>query len=211
MSTAAAAPRPAPSSPDWSTLPVFPLGTVLFPGGTLPLRVFEKRYVDMTRDCMRNGTPFGVCLIREGREVGAPALPHDIGCLAEIHDWDMQTPGVLSLVTRGTRRFRIRSTRAQDDGLVRAVAAPLDDDPEVATDESHAAIIALLKVILERVPAAYRPETSRFESIGWVANRLAELLPIQPLARQRLMELDDPAERLVIIQRYLAEQGLRQD
>ena len=211
MNTTSATPRPAPSSPDWSTLPVFPLGTVLFPQGVLPLRVFEKRYVDMTRECMRSGVPFGVCLIREGSEVGAPALPHEIGCLAEIHDWDMQTPGVLSLVTRGTRRFRIRSTRAQADGLVRAVAAPLDDDPVLATDDSHASVIALLKVVLERVPAAIRSLPPCFDDVGWVANRLAELLPIQPLARQRLMELPDPAERMAIIQRYLAEQGLRQD
>jgi Lon protease-like protein len=201
----------SPAGLDWACLPIFPLGTVLFPGGALPLRVFEKRYVDMTRDCMRTGTPFGVCLIREGREVGAPAVPHDIGCLAEIHDWDMETPGVLSLSTRGSRRFRIRSTRAEPDGLVRAVATPLVDDPAVGLGTEFAGCVAILKLVLERVPAPMlAPPPHRFDDAGWVANRLAELLPIQLLARQRLMELENPVERLSIIRRYLGDQGLRQ-
>ena len=81
--------------PDWSSLPIFPLGTVLFPGGALPLKGFEARYIDMTRECMKSGMPFGICLIKEGAEVGSPAVPHTIGCLATITDWDMQQLGVL--------------------------------------------------------------------------------------------------------------------
>ena len=195
--------------PDWSSLPLFPLGSVLFPDGTLPLRVFEARYVDMTRECMKNGRPFGVCLIREGHEVGAPAVPHDIGCLAEIHDWDMEQLGVLSIRTRGTIRFRIQSTRPQSNGLIRATAVPIEPDDAVIVHEQFAACGAILKAILPRLPADYIAEPHRFADAGWLSNRLAEVLPIQPLARQRLMELDDPEMRLTIIQRYLAEQGLK--
>ena len=85
---------------------------MLFPGGVLPLRVFEARYMDMTRDCIRDNKPFGVCLIREGREVGAPAVPEPVGCLARIAEWDMQQLGVMTLRTVGTERFRLLSTRS---------------------------------------------------------------------------------------------------
>ena len=100
-----------------SDLPLFPLQTVLFPGGRLPLRIFEQRYMDMAKECLRENLPFGVCLIREGREVGEPALPEDVGCTARIVEWDMPQLGVLQVVTRGERRFRIRSHRVQTDGL----------------------------------------------------------------------------------------------
>jgi Lon protease-like protein len=182
---------------------------VLFPDGTLPLRVFEARYIDMTRECMKSGSPFGVCLIKEGREVGTPAVPHQIGCLAEIHDWDMEQLGVLSIRTRGTLRFRIHSTRHESNGLIRATAVPIEADAIIAVEEELAPCGAILKAILPKLPADYIAEPHRFGDAGWLSNRLAEILPIQPLARQRLMELEDPGMRLTIIHRYLSEQGLK--
>src|SRR5258706_15580178 len=106
-------------------LPLFPLNPVLFPGGRLPLRIFEQRYMEMAKACLRDGSPFGVCLIREGAEVGAPATPVDIGCLARIAEWDMEQLGVLQVVARGERRFRVLERRAQADGLLRASIEPL--------------------------------------------------------------------------------------
>ena len=103
-------------------IPIFALHTVLFPRGILPLRVFEARYLDMTRACMRKDTPFGVCLIREGKEVGAPATPEAVGCLAHITDWDMQQLGMLHLKALGGERFRILRTRSNAQGLVTAEA-----------------------------------------------------------------------------------------
>jgi len=99
--------------------PLFPLGTVLFPGGRLPLRVFEQRYLEMAKSCLRDGASFGVCLIREGAEVGAPATPESVGCTARITQWDMQQLGVLQIVAQGEQRFRILERRLQDDGLAR--------------------------------------------------------------------------------------------
>ena len=86
-------------------VPLFPLNTVLFPGGLLPLRLFEQRYLEMAKGCLRDGTPFGVCLIREGAEVGTPATHEDVGCLARIVQWDMQQLGLLQLVAQGAERF----------------------------------------------------------------------------------------------------------
>ena len=103
---------------------------MLFPGGGLPLRIFEARYMDMAKTCLREGTPFGVCLIREGKEVGAPATPFDVGTLATIESWDMQQLGVLQIVARGGRRFRILDCLAQPDGLLRATAELLPDDAD---------------------------------------------------------------------------------
>ena len=196
--------------PDWSRLAIFPLGTVLFPGGILPLRVFEARYVDMTRDCMKRGAPFGVCLIKEGSEVGVPAIPHEIGCLAEIQDWDMQQLGVLNISTRGTRRFRIESTHCEPNGLICARAEPLDDDAGAAVSSAYSSCGEILKALLPRLPPAQMPqEPHLFDDAGWLSNRLAEILPMPPLARQRLMELPDPCMRLEIIHRFLGQQGLK--
>ncbi len=200
---------PATVAPDWKHLPIFPLGTVLFPGGQLPLRVFEARYVDMTRDCMKRGTPFGVCLIREGSEVGTPALPHVIGCLAEIHDWDMQQLGVLQIKTAGTYRFRIESTSVAADGLIRALAHRIADDPVLAVRPELTSCATLLKALLPRLPAEMMPQPHYFDEAGWLANRLAEVLPIPPLAKQKLMELEDPDLRLTTIHRFLEQQGLK--
>lgn len=195
--------------PDWNRLPIFPLGTVLFPGGALPLRVFEARYVDMTRECMKSGAPFGVCLIREGAEVGAPAVPHDIGCLAHIVDWDMQQLGLLHVKTRGTRRFRIGATTLEPGGLLRARAQVLPADAPAGVAPEFASLVAVLKAVLPRVPAELMPEPHRFDDATWLSNRLAEVLPIAPLARQKLMELDDAPSRLSIIHQFLGQQGLK--
>jgi Lon protease-like protein len=163
----------------------------------------------MTRECMKSGSPFGVCLIKEGAEVGTPAVPHEIGCLAEIRDWDMQQLGVLSIKTRGTRRFRIVGSRVEPDGLIRAKAEPIADDAPVAIRAEYSRLSAIMQDILPRVPADLVPQPHAFEDATWLSNRLSELLPIPPLARQKLMELEDADMRLEIIYRFLGQQGLK--
>jgi len=200
---------PAYQEPDWSNLPIFPLGTVLFPGGALPLKVFETRYVDMTRECMKAGTPFGICLIKEGAEVGAPATPHEVGCLAVITDWDMQQLGVLQIKTRGAQRFRILSSHAEANGLIRASAEPIADDPVTGVRGELASCMVLLQAVLPKVPADLIPEPHDFNNAAWLSNRLSEVLPIPNLAKQKLMELEDPDSRLEIIHKYLEQQGLK--
>jgi Lon protease-like protein len=209
LTEAAGSATTASSATDFSRLPIFPLGTVLFPGGALPLRVFEARYVDMTRECMKSGSPFGVCLIKEGTEVGAPAVPHATGCLAEIRDWDMQQLGVLSIQTRGTRRFRIMETSVAPDGLIRARAEPIDTDAPASIRAEFSQLQAILRDIIPKVPAELIPEPHLFDDAIWLSNRLSELMPVPALAKQKLMELEDADMRLEIIYRFLGQQGLK--
>jgi uncharacterized protein len=202
--------EPPGGAPDITNLPIFPLGTVLFPGGVLPLRVFEARYVDMTRECMKAGTPFGVCLIKSGAEVGVPAVPHETGCLATITDWDMTEPGILQIRTQGMQRFQLAQTRTEKNGLIRAQVTLLPPDEAVPVRAAFSSCALLLSALMPKLPAGAIAEPHRFEESGWLANRIAELLPIQPLAKQKLMELQDPDARLEIIHKFLEQQGLKQ-
>ena len=176
-------------------MPLFPLHTVLFPGGRLPLRIFEQRYMDMAKACLRDGAPFGVCLIREGAEVGAPATPSEVGTLARIGDWDMPQLGLLQVVARGEQRFRIRERRVQPDGLARASIEVLAEDPDAAVPPDYAPLVKLLERVIEQHPELFeRPH--QLDSCAWVSGRLAELLPLPLPAKQALLELGDGRVRL---------------
>jgi len=195
-----------------SDIPIFPLSTVLFPGGVLPLRVFEARYMDMVRDCMQREAPFGVCLITRGGEVGEAAEHEPAGCLAHIRGWDMEQLGVLQLRTVGGGRFRIVDRRVGRNGLIRASADPLPEDPRVAVPDEMADCVMLLRRIVddlrEREPDAERrmiAEPCDFESAAWVGNRLCEFLPIAPAAKHKLMLLDEPLSRLSVVQHWLQQ------
>lgn len=189
-------------------LPIFPLHAVLFPGGVLPLRVFEARYIDMTRDCMKRGVPFGVCLIREGNEVGAAAVPEAVGCAATITDWDMQQLGVLSITAVGQERFRIVDSRVASNGLITATAEMIPDGPSLPVPAESKACVSLLRAIVAQVGEKHVPPPHQFNDTAWVGYRLSELLPIPRAAKQKLLELDDSLSRLEIISRYLEQNGL---
>ena len=186
-------------------IPLFPLGTVLFPGGLLPLRIFEQRYLEMAKNCLRAGTPFGVCLIREGSEVGAPATHEDLGCLARITQWDMQQFGLLQLVAQGGERFRVRATRIRTDGLILADIEILAEDADTPIPEKFRACRQLLERIVAEHGERLFARPFMLDSSAWVAARLAEVLPLPSAARQKLLELDDTQKRLEIIQRQLVE------
>ncbi len=174
---------------------MFPLNTVLFPGGRLPLRIFETRYMDMAKACLRDNAPFGVCLIREGQEVGAPAVPAGVGCLARIGEWDMPQLGLLQITARGESRFRILERRVQADGLARASIEMLDEAADGPVAEAFRQCVKLLERVIEQHPALFeRPH--RLDSCAWVSSRLAEVLPLPLEAKQALLELDDGRTRL---------------
>ena len=191
-----------------SELPLFPLNTVLFPGSRLPLKVFEARYMDMVRNCMRESSAFGVCLIAEGNEVGAPAVPHDVGTSAHIVEWDMAQLGVLHVAARGEQRFRILHRAAQPDGLIRAVVSWLDESPVTAIPEHFADIVPLLRAVVSDAGVDAMPEPHDFDDANWVGYRYAEILPIPPKAKQKLLELEDPLLRLSILREFLLQRGL---
>ncbi len=197
---------------------LFPLNTVLFPDGVLPLRVFETRYMDMVRDCMQAQAPFGVCLITQGAEVGTPAATEAIGCLARIVDWDMKQLGVLSIRCRGGQRFRIAERSVEPNGLVRAEVELLPDDDDSPLAPEHAPCADLLRRVIDDLGASAADDEDRpplpfeapfqLDSSTWVGNRLCEVLPVPLKAKQKLMELDDPFTRLEIITQYLKQHSV---
>lgn len=195
-------------------VPLFPLATVLFPEGLLPLRIFETRYMDMIRECMKSERPFGVCRIVRGNETGVAADHEPIGCLAKIVSWDMPQLGLLHVTAVGEQRFAVETRRVEPNALVRADLRLMSVDPPVAVPDEFAPCIELLRRLVteleqrggSRYCAVAKPY--RFDVAGWAANRLAEFLPIDPAARQKLLEIDEPLARLGSVSRILVERGV---
>ncbi|MEO7727697.1 MAG: LON peptidase substrate-binding domain-containing protein [Burkholderiales bacterium] len=186
---------------------IFTLNTVLFPGGTLPLKIFEQRYIEMTKTCISEERPFGVCLIKEGRETGTPAVPQDIGCLARITQWDMPQLGVFHLQVEGLQRFRLLSSEVEKNGLISATIEPLADDQEVAPEETLCSDV--LKAIIDKIGAEHFPSPQRFDDAAWIGYRLSEVLPISLHVKQQLLRMTDPQARLSQLGQILTAQGLR--
>ena len=195
-------------APQAAGLPLFPLNAVLFPGGTLPLRVFEQRYMTLVKDCLKRESTFGICLIAEGAEVGAPAVPHKVGTQARIVAWDMTQPGILNITVRGEARFRILSSEAGRAGLLQARVEPIAAEPEMPVPEALAALVPLLQAMAADAGAERLPPPHRFDDAAWVGYRFCELLPIPAIARQKLLALEDPISRLEIVFKFLAQRNL---
>jgi Lon protease-like protein len=185
---------------------IFPLGTVLFPGAALPLKIFEQRYIEMTKTCLRDERPFGVCLIKEGREVGDPALPHTVGCLATIEQWDMPQMGLFHLLARGGDRFRLIDSRTAKNGLMTGVIERLPQD--APADEVDDACRRVLEMIIERVDVSRFGKPFQLDDASWVGFRLAEILPLDMQVKQELLEMTQAAQRLSRIRALLMEEGL---
>lgn len=184
------------------------MNTVLFPGGLLPLKIFEQRYIEMTKTCLRDSSPFGVCLIREGREVGAAAVPEPVGCLAAIERWDMPQFGLFHLIARGGERFRIRDMRVAPNHLLSAVVEPVPSD--AAADQVDSLCRDVLQAVIEKVGANQFPAPLRLDDASWVGYRLAEVLPLGARVKQELLETTDAGQRLERLRALLVEQGLRE-
>jgi Lon protease-like protein len=186
-------------------LPLFPLGTVLFPGGLLPLRIFEQRYMEMAKACLRDSSPFGVCLISEGSEVGAAASHHDVGCVARILKWDMQQVGILNIVAQGEERFRVVSQEVRANQLIVGEVDMLPEVADVPVDARHDGCVKLLERIAAEHGERLFAKPWRFESSAWVGARLAEVLPLPTSAKQQLLEMNDCLKQLDILQRLLRQ------
>jgi Lon protease-like protein len=192
-------------------LPLFLLKTVLFPGGVLPLKVFEQRYIEMAKTCLRDGAPFGVCLITKGDEVAAGGAPPEfaqLGTIATFSSWDVQEPGILHVTANGAERFRVQSHRVERSGLVVAEAVRIPAEPSVALAEGYAQMAKLLEVLAARVGSRQFPEATAYDDASWVGHRLAELLPLPPSIKQGMLEINDSAVRLSLLQKFLQQQGL---
>ena len=188
-------------------LPIFPLNTVLFPGGRLPLKIFEQRYLDMTRDCLRDNQPFAVFLIREGAEVGASATCEEVGCVASIAEWEMPQLGIFHLLTEGREKARVVRQWSEANGLVRGEVQLLRAETPVAVATEFQRCAEILKLIIERTGEEFFPHPPRYEDALWVGYRLAEVLPMELPARQKLLELSEPQERMRVVRDLMRTQG----
>ena len=191
----------------FADLPLFPLGSILFPGGTLALKIFEQRYLEMAKTCLKTDAPFGVALIREGNEVGIPAVPEMVGTLAYVTAWDMQNLGILEVRVTGAGRFKLESHSVSKNGLISGQGSLLPDDPHSECPE-YAACAEFLRKIFTKIDSRETAIPHRFDDAGWVGYRLTELLPFNNAVKQKMLELTDARIRLEILHRYLVDQRL---
>lgn len=190
-----------------TTIPLFPLHTVLFPGGPLRLRIFEPRYLTMIGRCMREESGFGVALIEQGREAGGRARTVGVGTLARIVDFEQLAGGLLGITALGERRFRIVAVHIQDDGLNLADVDWLSEQHDVTIPHEHEILAQLLQRAFEQAGSTYAQER-RYNDASWVSMRLAEILPLQSAERQEMLEMDDARERLNRLRARLDLSGL---
>lgn len=197
--------RPADTAP--AKLPVFPLGSVLFPGGLLSLRIFEARYMDMAKACLKNNSPFGIVLIKSGSEVGVPAEPEKVGTLARILEWDMQDLGILQVRVRGEQRFRLSTHYILSNGLMIGEMELIPPDLPVACPELPPCA-AFLRKVLTQTGRMTADSEAKFTDAEWVSLRITEMLPFGNSVKQKMLELTDVRMRLEVLHRFLHDQQL---
>ncbi len=195
---------------EYHEIPLFPLRTVLFPGGRLPLRIFEPRYTDMIGKCMRESRSFGVVLIRQGRDARLgpedvqPRI-FDIGTEANIVDFNQLEAGMLGILAQGGSKFRVVQSWELKDHLLMGRIEHLPEEPSGIATTEHRPLLDILRALLkhpmiERLNLAIDFDDAR--DLSW---RLAELLPIEPESKQRLLALSRPGERLAALNEIVDE------
>lgn len=194
------------------SVPLFPLRTVLFPGGVLPLKIFEARYVDMIKACLKDECAFGVVLLTRGDEVARKDSPAPqfagIGTLARIASWDMPQLGILHISTEGGSRFRVESHAFDPSGLAVGRIVPIAAERRAALPESHAPLARLLELVATRIGPANFPAERDYDDATWVGYRLAELLPLPLTVKQSMLEINDALVRLEVLHQFLQQQGV---
>lgn len=183
-------------------VPLFPLNTVLFPGGPLPLRIFESRYLDMISDCLKKDRRFGILLIRDGGETG-PATTFDVGTLAKITDWYQGSDGLLGVTAVGEQRFRLTSSHRLADGLNVGEVDLLPGEASMALPDDYKALAHILAGVLDDLGRLYETLERRFDDASWISYRFVEILPISAEQKQRCLESNDPLERLKFVHEVL--------
>ncbi|NCF13806.1 MAG: peptidase S16 [Gammaproteobacteria bacterium] len=181
---------------------LFPLNTVLFPGGPLPLRVFEPRYLDMISRCMKEDAPFGVLLIRDGHEAG-PATTHHVGTLARVTDWYQGSDGLLGITAIGTERFRLHSAEQLGDGLNVGEVELVPPTQPMALPNEFKALPPILESVLNDLGRLYEGLERKYDDAAWVAWRFIEILPIDLQTKQAVLESDDISACLKLVEEVL--------
>lgn len=188
------------------TLPLFPLNTVVFPGGVQPLRIFEQRYLTMVKQAIADNTAFGICAIREGAETGTPAVPYTVGTLVHVIDWDMPQNGILHIDTLAQERFVIRSTEVNSSGLLMGTVESVSSEPAMAIPDDLELAVEILRHIVDEYGDTHFPAPHAFDNAVWVGYRLSEVLPLKLNIKQDLLEMNDSLTRLRILTEFLKKQ-----
>ena len=177
-------------------VPLFPLNTVMFPAGVLPLRIFEPRYLDMVSDCLRHDTEIGVILIEDGNEIGEAAHTYPVGTLATISYWNKRNDGLLGITLRGSRRFEVIDTEIQPNQLIMATVDLLPESPRLEIQQKYQGMASLLKKIISQLEPPYTTMPVHYDDLEWISARLVELLPMPLDYKQELLEHGDVFLRL---------------
>lgn len=180
-------------------LPLFPLSGIVMPEGLMPLRLFERRYIDMVTNCLRAGSGFGICLIRDGREAGRPAEPYPLGTEVEIVDFDQGADGLLHITARGVREFTVLTYAANDSQLLIGEVTPRADGGPTPMEPAFETLAAKLDLILRYVEPDFSYPEKRLDDADWVCHRLLELLPLAAPAKYELLQMDSNRERLATL------------
>jgi len=188
------------------SLALFPLQTVVFPGGLLPLRVFEPRYMDMVTQAIADDAAFGICAIREGRDVDVAAKHYTLGTRVHVMDWDMPQPGILHIQTRGLERFVVRSSRSEPNGLRIGEVDDVSEEPATALPEELTLGAEVLYQVINELGADKFTQPHDYTNATWISYRLSEVLPLKLSVRQNLLEMNDSIARLTILTDFLKKQ-----
>ncbi|MBT8087237.1 MAG: LON peptidase substrate-binding domain-containing protein [Gammaproteobacteria bacterium] len=187
-------------------VPIFPLNTVLFPDGPLPLRIFESRYIDMISNCMKTEMPFGVVLIREGSESGQ-ASTFDVGTLATIVDWYQGSDGLLGVTAVGGQRFRLLDSKKQADGLNIGTIELIEAETPMPVPDEYRPLRSILENILDDLGRLYEALDRNVDDATWLGYRFAEILPIDLEQKQQLLASSDTLARLRLVNELLSSAG----
>ncbi len=188
------------------SLPLFPLQTVVFPGGLLPLRVFEPRYMDMVTQAIADRAAFGICAIREGRDIDVTAKHYTVGTRVQVMDWDMPQPGILHIQTQALERFVVRSSHSEPNGLRVGEVDDLSAEPAMALPEELILGAEVLYQIVNELGIDKFARPHDYNNATWVSYRLSEVLPLKLSVRQNLLEMNDSVARLTILTEFLKKQ-----
>ncbi len=186
-------------------LPIFPLNSVIFPKGVLPLRIFESRYLDMVRQCSRHQTEFVICLIKDGREVGTAAKHQNVGTACKIIDWETLPDGLLGITVMGQARVQVNHTQVQPNQLLVGEVEYLQEEEDQLLPEKFDEWANLISVIIKELGEPFSQQYQDLHSAHWVAARLTEYLPFELEQKQRILEIDHPLVRLEHLQDILKD------
>lgn len=189
------------------TIPIFPLHSVLMPGGPLALRIFETRYLDMVSRCLKEESGFGICLIKAGSEVGKAAEVFTVGTLGRITYWHQRRDGLLGVTVKGEQRFHILRQWVEPNQLRMAEVELLPNDPPRAVPAGCKPLVTMLQRIMSELDHPYINLPKQYEDAGWVSARLVELLPLDYSYKQRLLQEEDPLERLRVLLELAKPEG----